>query len=102
MNYNKDSDDDGKQCNDNHQDGTLRDGGAVYLAWGGFFFCNLPHIGGKQTRIWNDIFTTISQSPGNAVPIIAQKSLLGHLKGRSAAGHPFFVRSFSPCSTHYL
>ena len=27
----------------------------------------------------------ISQSPGNAVPIIAQKSLLGHLKGGSAA-----------------
>lgn len=39
----------------------------------------------NETRIWNDIFTTISRTPGNAVPIVAQKSLLGHSKGGSAA-----------------
>ncbi|KAF9485144.1 fatty acid synthetase alpha subunit [Pholiota conissans] len=39
----------------------------------------------NETRIWNDIFTTISRTPGNAVPIMAQKSLLGHAKGGSAA-----------------
>ncbi|KAF8969171.1 fatty acid synthase [Flammula alnicola] len=39
----------------------------------------------NETRIWNDIFTTISRTPGNAVPIMAQKSLLGHSKGGSAA-----------------
>ena len=39
----------------------------------------------NETRIWNDIFTTISRSPGNAVPIVAQKSLLGHSKEGSAA-----------------
>lgn len=39
----------------------------------------------NETRIWNDIFTTISRSPGNAVPVVAQKSLLGHSKGGSAA-----------------
>jgi len=39
----------------------------------------------NETRIWNDIFSTISRSPGNAVPIVAQKSLLGHSKGGSAA-----------------
>lgn len=39
----------------------------------------------NETRIWNEIFTTISRTPGNAVPIIAQKSLLGHSKGGSAA-----------------
>ncbi|KAF8199703.1 fatty acid synthase [Pholiota molesta] len=39
----------------------------------------------NETRIWNDIFTTISRTPGNAVPVMAQKSLLGHSKGGSAA-----------------
>lgn len=39
----------------------------------------------NETQIWNDIFTTISRSRGNAVPIVAQKSLLGHSKGGSAA-----------------
>ncbi|KAG6813968.1 hypothetical protein H0H92_005223, partial [Tricholoma furcatifolium] len=39
----------------------------------------------NETKIWNDIFTTISRTPGNAVPIMAQKSLLGHAKGGSAA-----------------
>ncbi|RDB25744.1 Fatty acid synthase subunit alpha [Hypsizygus marmoreus] len=39
----------------------------------------------NETKIWNDVFTTISRTPGNAVPIMAQKSLLGHSKGGSAA-----------------
>ncbi|KAF8896473.1 fatty acid synthetase alpha subunit [Infundibulicybe gibba] len=39
----------------------------------------------NETRIWNDIFTNISRTQGNAVPIMAQKSLLGHSKGGSAA-----------------
>ena len=39
----------------------------------------------NETNIWNDIFTKISRTPGNAVPIMAQKSLLGHSKGGSAA-----------------
>ncbi|KAJ7285205.1 fatty acid synthase [Mycena rebaudengoi] len=39
----------------------------------------------NETRIWNDIFTSIARTPGNAVPIMAQKSLLGHAKGGSAA-----------------
>lgn len=39
----------------------------------------------NETKIWNEIFTTISRTPGNAVPIMAQKSLLGHAKGGSAA-----------------
>lgn len=39
----------------------------------------------NETSIWNEILTKISRSPGNAVPIIAQKSLLGHSKGGSAA-----------------
>ncbi|KAJ6512975.1 fatty acid synthase [Mycena sanguinolenta] len=39
----------------------------------------------NETRIWNDIFTTIGRTSGNAVPIMAQKSLLGHSKGGSAA-----------------
>ncbi|KAJ7745730.1 fatty acid synthase [Mycena metata] len=39
----------------------------------------------NETRIWNDIFTTIARTPGNAVPIMAQKSIVGHSKGGSAA-----------------
>lgn len=39
----------------------------------------------NETTIWNEIFTTISRTPGNAVPIMAQKTLLGHSKGGSAA-----------------
>ncbi|KAF8632253.1 hypothetical protein AX15_002000 [Amanita polypyramis BW_CC] len=39
----------------------------------------------NETDIWNDIFTSLSRTPGNAVPIVAQKSLLGHSKGGSAA-----------------
>ncbi|KAF9648674.1 fatty acid synthase [Thelephora ganbajun] len=39
----------------------------------------------NETHIWNDIFTQISRTPGNAIPIIAQKSLVGHSKGGSAS-----------------
>jgi fatty acid synthase subunit alpha len=39
----------------------------------------------NETRIWNDVFTQISRTPGNAIPIVAQKSLVGHSKGGSAA-----------------
>jgi len=43
----------------------------------------------NETRIWNDIFTVIGRTPGNAVPVavpvVAQKSLLGHAKGGAAA-----------------
>lgn len=39
----------------------------------------------NETDIWNNIFTSLSRTPGNAVPIIAQKSLCGHSKGGSAA-----------------
>ena len=39
----------------------------------------------NETRIWNDIFTSIGRSSGNACPIVAQKSLLGHAKGGAAA-----------------
>lgn len=38
----------------------------------------------NETLIWNDIFTTIGRTPGNAVPVVAQKSLLGHAKGGAA------------------
>ncbi|KAH8117927.1 fatty acid synthase [Phellopilus nigrolimitatus] len=39
----------------------------------------------NETQIWNDVFTTLNRTPGNAVPIMAQKSLCGHSKGGSAA-----------------
>jgi 3-oxoacyl-(acyl-carrier-protein) synthase len=39
----------------------------------------------NETNLWNEIFAQISRTPGNAVPIMAQKSLLGHSKGGSAA-----------------
>jgi len=39
----------------------------------------------NETHIWNDVFTNLSRTPGNAVPIMAQKSLCGHSKGGSAA-----------------
>ena len=39
----------------------------------------------NETHVYNDIFSTISRTPGNAVPVIAQKSLTGHSKGGSAA-----------------
>ncbi|KAH9945014.1 fatty acid synthase [Epithele typhae] len=39
----------------------------------------------NETSIWNDVFTNIGRSNGNALPIMAQKSLCGHSKGGSAA-----------------
>ncbi|KDQ57051.1 hypothetical protein JAAARDRAFT_35647 [Jaapia argillacea MUCL 33604] len=39
----------------------------------------------NETHIWNDVFTNIGRTKGNAVPIMAQKSLVGHAKGGSAA-----------------
>lgn len=39
----------------------------------------------NETHIWNDVFTQISRTPGNVIPIVAQKSLVGHSKGGSAA-----------------
>ncbi|KAH9856627.1 fatty acid synthase [Lenzites betulinus] len=39
----------------------------------------------NETHIWNDIFTNLGRTNGNAVPIMAQKSLCGHSKGGSAA-----------------
>ena len=42
----------------------------------------------NETHIWNDVFIQISRMPGNAIPIVAQKSLVGHSKGGSAAWQP--------------
>ncbi|KAI0033531.1 fatty acid synthase [Vararia minispora EC-137] len=39
----------------------------------------------NETHLWNDVFGTIGRTPGNAIPIMAQKSLVGHSKGGSAA-----------------
>jgi len=39
----------------------------------------------NATHIWNDVFTQVSRTPGNAIPIVAQKSLVGDSKGGSAA-----------------
>ncbi|KAI0749711.1 fatty acid synthase [Daedaleopsis nitida] len=39
----------------------------------------------NETHIWNDVFTNLGRTSGNAVPIMAQKSLCGHSKGGSAA-----------------
>ena len=39
----------------------------------------------NETHIWNNIFTQISRTPNNAIPIVTQKSLVGHSKGGSAA-----------------
>ena len=39
----------------------------------------------NETHIWNDVFVTLKRSVGNALPIMAQKSLCGHSKGGSAA-----------------
>jgi hypothetical protein len=39
----------------------------------------------NETYIWNTILETIKRTPGNAVPIMAQKSLVGHSKGGAAA-----------------
>ena len=39
----------------------------------------------NETHLWHDVFNTIGRTPGNAVPVMAQKSLCGHAKGGSAA-----------------
>ena len=39
----------------------------------------------NETHIWNDILEKLGRTPGNAVPIMAQKALCGHAKGGSAA-----------------
>lgn len=39
----------------------------------------------NETHIWNDIFNSLSRTPGNAVPIMVQKSLCGLAEGGSAA-----------------
>ncbi|KAJ3916064.1 fatty acid synthase [Lentinula edodes] len=39
----------------------------------------------NETHIWNSIFTNLGRTPGNIVPIMAQKNILGHAKGGSAA-----------------
>ena len=39
----------------------------------------------NETDIWNNIFTSLDRTRGNAVPIMAQKNLCGHSKGASAA-----------------
>ncbi|KAI0635636.1 fatty acid synthase [Trametes polyzona] len=39
----------------------------------------------NETHIWNDVFTNLGRTNGNAVPIMAQKALCGHSKGGSAA-----------------
>ena len=31
----------------------------------------------NETSVYNDVFTTIQRTPGNAVPVMAQKSLTG-------------------------
>jgi fatty acid synthase subunit alpha len=42
----------------------------------------------NETYMWNTILRTLNRSPGNAVPIIARKSLVGHSKGGAADGGP--------------
>lgn len=39
----------------------------------------------NETHVYNDIFTNIGRTRGNAIPAMAQKSLTGHAKGGSAA-----------------
>ncbi|QRV90063.1 fatty acid synthase subunit beta [Ceratobasidium sp. AG-Ba] len=39
----------------------------------------------NEPHVYNDIFTAIQRTPGNAVPVIAQKNLTGHPKGAAAA-----------------
>ncbi|KAG9053545.1 3-oxoacyl-[acyl-carrier-protein] synthase [Serendipita sp. 407] len=39
----------------------------------------------NETHVYNDIFKTLQRTPGNAVPVIAQKNLTGHPKGGAAA-----------------
>ncbi|KAF5321441.1 hypothetical protein D9619_000085 [Psilocybe cf. subviscida] len=69
----------------------------------------LPSMEKNKTHIWNEIFTTISRTPGNAVPIMAQKSLLGHAKVCPRCGEVFrnfsrmirhMAQPFSRCKAH--
>ncbi|KAH7913599.1 hypothetical protein BJ138DRAFT_606981 [Hygrophoropsis aurantiaca] len=39
----------------------------------------------NETEMWNNILAAMNRTHGNAVPVMAQKSLLGHSKGGSAA-----------------
>lgn len=39
----------------------------------------------NETHIWNTVLQNLGRNAGNAVPIMAQKSLLGHAKGGAAA-----------------
>ncbi|KAG8889684.1 3-oxoacyl-[acyl-carrier-protein] synthase [Tulasnella sp. 332] len=39
----------------------------------------------NESSVYNDIFTHLNRTPGNAVPVIAQKNLTGHPKGGAAA-----------------
>ncbi|KIJ66907.1 hypothetical protein HYDPIDRAFT_174219 [Hydnomerulius pinastri MD-312] len=39
----------------------------------------------NETEMWHNILGAMSRTHGNAVPVMAQKSLLGHSKGGSAA-----------------
>lgn len=39
----------------------------------------------NETYMWNTILKTLDRGAGNAVPIMAQKSLVGHAKGGAAA-----------------
>jgi fatty acid synthase subunit alpha len=39
----------------------------------------------NEMYMWNTILKTLDRSPGNVVPIIAQKSLVGQPKGGAAA-----------------
>ncbi|KIK31382.1 hypothetical protein CY34DRAFT_58384, partial [Suillus luteus UH-Slu-Lm8-n1] len=38
----------------------------------------------NETQVLHNIFKSMSRTHGNAVPVIAQNSLLGHSKGGSA------------------
>jgi fatty acid synthase subunit alpha len=38
----------------------------------------------NKTQVWHNIFESMSRTHGNAVRVIAQKSLLGRSKGGSA------------------
>lgn len=39
----------------------------------------------NESHVYNDVFKTLQRTPGNAVPVIAQKNLTGHPKGGAAA-----------------
>ena len=39
----------------------------------------------NESHVYNDIFKQLRRTPGNAVPVIAQKNLTGHPKGGAAA-----------------